>query len=339
MTTDYPNPEQQPDPTSEAPEAESALSTREQVREKAEQVKARLRRNRIIQLSVVGAVLLAIIITIAIMVTNTVSGAVNKPQVNPAGLSSDGIQITPEGAGLPVSATPGTITDSTASPTPSPTPTPTTSPTEKAAPVDPVEIRIYVDYLSPGSATFQKANAQQLARLISDEAVTVAYHPVATMTSKSNGTRYSLRAAAAAACVASYAPNNFYAYNYELFAQQPDVDSDGMTDSDLADLAIALGAGSADSLRACIDNGTYEPWVKTVTEKATNESLPGTEKTLAEIPTVLVNGTAYIGALDDPAEFMQFIMAAESKAYYDTSTPSPAPSSSTVATPTPAPAG
>jgi hypothetical protein len=42
---------------------------------------------------------------------------------------------------------------------------------------------------------------------------------------------------------------------------------------------------------------------------------------------VVVNGEAYVGALDDPAEFSQFVLTIASDAYYEaaeTATPTPA---------------
>lgn len=48
---------------------------------------------------------------------------------------------------------------------------------------------------------------------------------------------------------------------------------------------------------------------------------------------IVVNGEAYVGALDDPSEFSQFVLTVASDAYYSTATPTPAPSE----TPTEAP--
>ena len=58
------------------------------------------------------------------------------------------------------------------------------------------------------------------------------------LTSKSNGTKYSVRAAAASACVATHAPDSFFAFNHALLSQQPAMESDGLTDRELADLGI-----------------------------------------------------------------------------------------------------
>ena len=41
---------------------------------------------------------------------------------------------------------------------------------------------------------------------------------------------------------------------------------------------------------------------------------------------ILVNGKPYVGALDDPKEFAQFVLTIASDAYYSTPTPTASPS-------------
>jgi hypothetical protein len=50
---------------------------------------------------------------------------------------------------------------------------------------------------------------------------------------------------------------------------------------------------------------------------------------------IVVNGEAYVGALDDPAEFSQFVLTVASDAYYETATPTPSPSTTPTETPAP----
>ena len=116
---------------------------------------------------------------------------------------------------------------------------------------------MYVDYLSPGAREWQLANAPQLTSWVNEGAATLTYYPVSMLTAKSNGTKYSLRTAGAAACVATHAPDTFYTYNNELLSNQPEVDSDGMTDVQLADLAQASGVDDPKTVRKCIENGDY----------------------------------------------------------------------------------
>jgi hypothetical protein len=306
---------------------------RDALREKAQLVKARQSRARLIRRASLAVVAVAVVVVAAVVVTWTVSSSASRPMMSPANVVDDGFMVTGvTGVGLAggeadTSDAEASGATPSAEPTPAAEPTPTSTPAEEPA----VDIRVYVDYLSTGSRDFQVANVQQLSEWVSEGAATLSYYPVAMLTAKSNGTKYSLRAAAAAACVAQNSPEYFFAFNNALLAQQPDVESDGYTDTELADLAIASGVDGPKVVRSCIENQSYVSWVRTATERALKE-LPGTDGVaLTGTPMVLVNGTQYIGALDDPKEFAQFVLTVASDTYYK-STPTPTPT----VTPTPA---
>lgn len=307
----------------ESTNAAAPSERRDAVREKALQVQARQSRARAVRIAGIAAVSVAVVAIVAIVVTWAVSSAASKPMLSPANVSDDGFVVTGvSGVGLTGDDQGGTgaIEGETATPTPEPTPTPDATPVETPT----VDIRVYVDYLSTGSRDFQLANVQQLSKWVTEDAAALSYYPVAMLTSKSNGTKYSLRAASAAACVATYSPDHFFAFNNALLTQQPEVDSDGYTDAELADLAIASGADGAKIVRACIEEQDFASWAKTATERAL-DGLPDTDDiALTGTPMVLVNGIPYVGALDDPKEFAQFVLTVASDAYYD-ETPTPSP--------------
>lgn len=308
--------------------AAAASERRDAVREKAQQVQARQSRVRLIRGASLATVIIAVVAVVAVVVTWAVSSAASKPMLSPANVSEGGFAVTAvSGVGLATDETDGTGSVEGQTPTaePTPDPTPTATPTATAQPA--VDIRVYVDYLSTGSRDFQLANVQQLSKWVSEDAATLSYYPVAMLTSKSNGTKYSLRAASAAACVAAHSPEHFFAYNNTLLDRQPEVDSDGYTDSELADLAIASGAEGAKVVRGCIEDQAFASWAKSATEQAL-DGLPGTDDVaLTGTPMVLVNGQPYVGALDDPKEFAQFVLTVASDAYYE-ETPSPTPTPS-----------
>ena len=153
----------------------------------------------------------------------------------------------------------------------------------------------------------------------------LTYHPVALLTAKSNGTKYSMRAANATACVATHAPETFFGFNHELLVKQPDVDTDGYTDSELADKAIAAGAANPKVVRACIEDEDFASWVRTPPSARSSEPARHRRNTLTGSPMILVNGQPYVGKLDDPAEFAQFVLTLSSDAYYSTPSPTPSP--------------
>ncbi|MDY0910836.1 DsbA family protein [Microbacterium sp. CFBP9034] len=310
----------------ESQNAAAASERRDAVREKAQQVQARQSRARAIRGATITATVIAVIAVAAIVVTWAVSSAASKPLLSPANATHDGFVVTGvSGVGI-ASEDPADTGAIEATPTPTPEPESDAEKTPKATPTaqPDVDIRVYVDYLSTGSRDFQLANVQQLSKWVTEEAATLTYYPVAMLTSKSNGTKYSLRAAGAAACVATHSPEFFFAFNNALLTQQPDVDSDGYTDAELADLAQASGIDSPKPVRSCIEDQAFASWAKTATERAL-DGLPDTDDVaLTGTPMVLVNGTPYVGALNDPKEFAQFVLTVASDAYYEES-PSPTP--------------
>ncbi|MEN8603189.1 DsbA family protein [Microbacterium rhizosphaerae] len=297
---------------------------REAVREKAQQVQAQQARARRARRAWIVAGIVILVGALAASVTWAFASTAAKPQAEPQNLSNDGFHITSVAG---IASTVGQV-GSGATPTPTPSPaadpaTPTPTPSSSAA--APVDIRVYVDFLSVGARQFQVANVQQLKKWVTEDAAKLTYYPVAMLTAKSNGTKYSLRSASAAACVATHSPDSFFAYANELLVKQPSADSDGLTDAALADLAAASGASDPKTVRSCIQNEDYAAWVKTVTDRAVS-GVPGTKGvSLTGTPLVLVNGTPYMGALDDPAEFAQFVLTIASNSYYKSTVPTPTP--------------
>lgn len=311
----------------ETPNVPAARNSREAVREKAQQVHAKQSRARVMRRVIIGAVAIVAVGAIGTAVTLAVTSSVSKPVMNPQGMDGDGIVVRG------ISETDAETVPSTPSPDETgagdATTEPTPAPSETAAAVD---VHIYVDYLSPGAGEFERANNRQLAGWIGEGAVKVTYHPVSMLTASSNGTKYSLRAAAAAACVATHSSDQFYAYNHELLVDQPEVDSDGRANVDLADLAVAVGVDSPKIVRSCIEDGDFVTWAKEATSRALEGPLAGSDDLmLTSAPMIVVNGEAYVGSLKDPSEFSQFVLTVASDSE-PTETPVPS------ATPTEAPA-
>ncbi len=299
---------------------------RDAVREKAQLVHAKQSRARVVRRSALAIGAAAAIVVVAVAVSWAIRSNGDRPQLHPADADGDGFRVT---SVSPVS--PGTTVDG-ASPTPTAAAAPPASP-KPSATASVVDIHVYVDYLSPAARQWQLANAQQLASWVTDGAATLTYHPVSMLTAKSNGTKYSLRAASAAACVATLDPSKFFSFNNELLTRQPAVDSDGFSDKELADIAQANGSEDPKKLRECIETESYSSWVKGATERAI-AGIPGTKGlTLTGTPMIVVNGQQYVGDMTDAAEFSQFVLTSASGAYYKSQTATPTPT----VTPTHAP--
>lgn len=288
---------------------------RDALRAKAKQVTAKQARARVLWRVAAGVVIVGALTAAGIAITNTVVPEVTGETQVPRGFVDGGFTVDDVDLSSMADATPE------ATPAPTEEPEPSETPAEA-----PVQIRIYVDYLSEEAGVFEAANAAQLAQWVAGGDVSLTYHPVAMLTAKSSGTKYSQRAVSAAACVATHARDAFAAYNHELLTNQPDVGSEGYTDEELADLAVAVGADNTRAVRDCIEGQDYAAWARETTAEALDGALPGTEDVdLVGVPLILVDGQAYVGSLDDPAEFTQFVLTVESDAYLATPTPTPIP--------------
>lgn len=310
----------------ETPNAPAPRNNREVVRERAQQVQAQQKRARWMRRIILGSVAVVAVGAIGAAVAWTVGSSASKPQLSPTGMTDDGVLVSEVAS---MTAAKQATVESSPEPTEAGTETDAAESTPEPTAAGQVDIHIYVDYLSPGAGEFERANARQLASWIDEGAVKVTYHPVSLLTASSNGTKYSLRAAGAAACVATYSPDQFYAFNHELLDDQPDVDSDGRSDVELADLAGAVGADNIKKVRSCIEERDFAAWAKDATARALEGPLAGSDDlVLTSAPMVVANGEAYVGALEDPAEFSQFILTVSSDAYYATATPTPSPTPS-----------
>lgn len=283
---------------------------REAAREKARQLregqKKKERRNRVLLQG--GLILVSLAIVAA--VTLVIISSIRPPAPGPLNMASDGIVI---GEGMSVETTPALQAgEEPVASTP--------------AGGDPIAIQIYVDYQCSLCQQFEATNAEQIANLVEQGVATVEYKPVAVLDRASAGSRYSTRSANAAACVANYAPDSFYDVNAALLDQQPEEQTEGLTDEQLT--ALIADAGVSDErIAECITAEQFENWVAAATERATTDPDLEDENGDFATPRVLVNGELYAGPVDDAPSFTRFIAEADSEAFAEeNASPSPSPS-------------
>ena len=272
-----------------------------------EQQKKKDRRNRVFLQGGLVVAAVAIVAIVSLVIVNNI-----RPEgPGPQNMASDGILI---GQGMTVTKT--VALEPEATPIPS-------VPDMTGAVAD---IRIYVDYLCPYCGDFESTNSVQIEKWVESGAATVEIHPLSILTSKSAGTQYSLRAANAAACVANYSPDDFYAFNAAMFENQPNEGSTGLSDKEIKKIIKDAGVSTAlTAIDTCVDDQTFKSWVQDATSRALTGPIPNS--TLAAVSTthtVLVNGKQYVGSLDDPKEFASFVLQAAGETY-STSTPTPTP--------------
>lgn len=284
-------------------------AARAKAKELREQQQKKDKRKKWILQGSIGLAVIAIAAIVTLVVTTSAPSAGPRP----ANMASDGIVLS--GADMA-----GVLSDA-GSPGAEPiatTPTPGSST---------VNIVVYQDYICPACRAFDEANADTLQTLVEAGAATLEIHPIGMLWSKSAGTEYSRRSAAAAACVANYSPNTFWKVNQAFYANQPQEGTPGPTDEELAALIGKQKPENQSKIDKCITDKTFIPWVKKATDFALNG--PMTDAALASgsagvgTPTILVNGKVYSGSIVDSKEFLSFItqVAGESAA---TPTPTPA---------------
>jgi protein-disulfide isomerase len=144
----------------------------------------------------------------------------------------------------------------------------------------PVTIDAYIDFLCPFCRQFEERSGRLLRKLADDHIATIAYHPLGFLDRLSVPGGYSTRAAAAAAAAADV--DMFLPGQDALFANQPEEGGPGLDDEELVELGRAVGIDDARFADA-VFSGTYQPWVRFVTELAIERGVGGT-------PTVLVAG-------------------------------------------------
>jgi protein-disulfide isomerase len=175
---------------------------------------------------------------------------------------------------------------------------------------DAVRVVAYIDYFCPFCGEFEAANAEQLSDWVDSGEVVLEVHPIAILDRASLGTKYSTRAANAAACVADSSPGAFESFNALLFSNQPAEQTEGLSDAELVDLAGQAGAAESSGVRECIQSGEFEDWVTEATNRALNGPLPDSDVERVEgTPTVIVDGKQYEGPLDDPEAFADFVLS------------------------------
>lgn len=293
-----------------------STATRQAVRDKAAKVQQQLTRKRRIRTLIWSFAGVLVVAGIGVGIFAAFQSNQLKPSSTPSNMINDGFEVTSV-SGVVTSTARGSDQSSEAA-----------TATESSTPaVEPVDIKIYVDYLSPTARDFDAANGAQLASWVRDGSVKLSYYPVATLTGKTNANRYSLRAAAAATCVSTHSPKSFLAYHVALLREQPGQDGGDLSDRELADLALATGAEFPNTVRSCIEEGDYLSWVKEATDRAL-VSIPANETlSLTAVPTILVEGNLYTGSLTNSIEFSQYLLKVASDKYYlPENLPSPVPS-------------
>ena len=236
-----------------------ALQKKQQAREK---------RSRLIVLSALGLGLIILVVAVVLIFREGQKTPMEKVDNVPAGVVED--------TGIPVGADGVAGTENEGAPT----------------------LDVYVDFMCPVCGSFEQINGASIAEMREAGDVTLVVHPVAILDRTSQGTEYSTRAASAAAWVADRAPAQFSAFHDAMFASQPQEQTPGLSDEQIAqvaeqaDVPAEVAAGIADGTA----RETYEEWVTASTEAAGSDpDVVNPETGGMGTPTVLIDGERFAG--------------------------------------------
>jgi protein-disulfide isomerase len=291
-------------------------AAREKARTLREQQRKTERRNRFLWQGGIGVGLVAIVLIVIFAVTSGITPA----GPGPVNMQSDGITIGKDFKAVRTPAIPENGK-----------PTPTVR--DKKSSV--VNIRIYLDYFCPICDEFETANKAQISSWLKTGAATIEIHPISFLDRSSAGTQYSTRAANAGGCVATYSPDQYWAFTEAMYVDQPKEGTPGLTDAQILTRIKSAKVTNYSKIATCVTSKRYFSWVTAATDRATTGPLPDSNvTTVTGTPTILVDGqqfaytNASIGSAADFAAFVEQVAGAQFSA---NATPTPIPT----ATPTP----
>jgi protein-disulfide isomerase len=266
-------------------------AAREQARLTREKQKRQERLRRWLIPTGVTVVVLAIVAIVVLVVTT--SAPPPQSANGPKNMISDGILFTGSG-GKMVATTTGAVQASSS-------PKPHDQASDGLA-----HIVTYVDFTCPACQAFEATNADAIQQMVADGKATLEVHPIAIL-DHNYTTNYSTRAGNVAACVANFAPNDFYAVMEAMYTGQGKEGSAGLTNAQMISLVHGAGLKNGD-VDKCINGLTFKSWVASATTRSGAGPLPNTSvPNVAHTPTVLVNGQEYTGSLTDGGAFTAFV--------------------------------
>lgn len=171
------------------------------------------------------------------------------------------------------------------------------------------KVDIWFDAMCPVCGAFEKANGGTLEKAVKDGSITLRLHPLTFLDSRSGGTGYSTRAAAALTCVGVHDKARVLDYYQALFTDQPEENSKGLSDDELAKRATDLGITD---IAGCLDrSGPYQAWAQANTAHSQSGPIEVDGKkvldTIEGTPTVLVDGRQFTGSVTDASAFRAFL--------------------------------
>ncbi|MET7772504.1 thioredoxin domain-containing protein [Nocardia sp. NPDC005366] len=144
-----------------------------------------------------------------------------------------------------------------------------------------VTVRVVADLQCPACKAFEAANGQVLEDAVNSGTAAVEYNIISFLDRASSGAEYSSRAANASYCVAEADPAKYQTWLSTMYEQQPAEGSSGLSNDQL--IEIAKSVGYTGDVAGCVNDRTYDKFVKAKTQEAFDGGIQST-------PSVFVNG-------------------------------------------------
>jgi protein-disulfide isomerase len=153
---------------------------------------------------------------------------------------------------------------------------------EAPAASEAVTVEIYSDYMCPNCGNLEEGIAKALEELRESGEIRLVLHPVAFLDRLSSDSQYSTRSTDHAATVAREEPDKFLEFHEALFANQPDENTEGLTDEEMATIAQEVGVSEATT--ALFATLEMADWVDSSTNRAINDGWTSTPTVILQAP-------------------------------------------------------
>lgn len=139
----------------------------------------------------------------------------------------------------------------------------------------PVTLTVYEDFQCPICKQYEEWLGDTISQNVDSGALRVIYRPLAFL-DRMSSTDYSSRALETAACALDDGGVDvFVALHQLLFENQPAENSAGLTDAELAGLAVRAGADKS-AIETCQSDDTYAGWAAAATDQGSKDKVQGT---------------------------------------------------------------
>src|SRR5690606_36334013 len=105
-------------------------------------------------------------------------------------------------------------------------------------------------------------------------------HPISILDHYSQGSKFSTRAANAAATVADAAPEQVVPFLSAMYENQPSEGTTGLSDEQIAQIAIDVGV--PEDVAGTFADGRFTKWVIAATDKSSQDGVPGTPAVMVD---------------------------------------------------------